>query len=373
MPPKIVENNRAKILWDFKFQTDKQVLACQPDTVVVDKEQKSVIVKDVGIPVDNNIRQKEHEKIEKYQGLKEQLEQMWKVKSKVVPVVIGALGGCDPQTERCPQLPLSVISLKRLMEVEMELVHGDEQNITHKSPASTYSQLMCHSSETADLPSGPNLASLPPLNKWLDTVLQDADRYYRLKKYATAASHFTTALQDCSKGAVLGKPFTAADEDISKVVGFIESRLVACYLRMQKPDLALPHSHRNAMIADYVHWLSGNGEPTISKLIKLYWQAGFSRGSGVIERLQYADYLYQLKREQEHMQVLEHTLAELALVPCLQEISSSNRNLLQALMADTMDTLEGKRTDQERVWNAMQKRDPPPASTGLHFSILTQC
>lgn len=97
--------------------------------------------------------------------------------------------------EQCPQLPLSVISLKRLMEVEMELVHGDEQNITHKSPASTYSQLMCHSSETADLPSGPNLASLPPLNKWLDTVLQDADRYYRLKKYATAASHFTTALQ----------------------------------------------------------------------------------------------------------------------------------------------------------------------------------
>lgn len=28
---------------------------------------------------------------------------------------------------------------------------------------------------------------------------------------------------------------------------------------------------------------------------------------------------------------------------------------LQALIADTMDTLEGKRTDQEREWNAMQK------------------
>lgn len=97
--------------------------------------------------------------------------------------------------EQCPQLPLSVISLKRPMEVEMELVHSDEQNITHKSPASTYSQLMCHSSETAGLPSGPNLASLPPIDKQLDAALQDADRYHRLKKYVAAASHFTIALQ----------------------------------------------------------------------------------------------------------------------------------------------------------------------------------
>ncbi|KAF7652694.1 hypothetical protein LDENG_00093610, partial [Lucifuga dentata] len=37
-PPKVVENGRAKVLWDFKFQTDKQLLANQPDMVVVDKE-----------------------------------------------------------------------------------------------------------------------------------------------------------------------------------------------------------------------------------------------------------------------------------------------------------------------------------------------
>lgn len=97
--------------------------------------------------------------------------------------------------EQCPQLPLSVICLKWLVNVEMELVHGDEQDITHKSPASTYSQLMCHSSETTGSPSGPNLASLPPIDKRLDTALQDADRYYRLKKYTTAARWFTIALQ----------------------------------------------------------------------------------------------------------------------------------------------------------------------------------
>ncbi|KAF7648062.1 hypothetical protein LDENG_00162600 [Lucifuga dentata] len=95
-PPKVVENSRAKVLWDFKFQTDKQLLANQPDMVVVDKEQKRAIVIDVAVPADSNISKKEHEKTEKYQGLKEELEWTWKVKSKVVPVVIGALGAVAP-------------------------------------------------------------------------------------------------------------------------------------------------------------------------------------------------------------------------------------------------------------------------------------
>ncbi|GAA6104550.1 uncharacterized protein LOC106513546 [Tachysurus ichikawai] len=81
-----------------------QLLANQPDIVVVDKEQKTAVVIDMAIPADSNIMKKEHEKIEKYQGLKEQLEHTWKVKSKVVPVVIRAL--CDPQLgEWLQQIP----------------------------------------------------------------------------------------------------------------------------------------------------------------------------------------------------------------------------------------------------------------------------
>ncbi|KAF7640661.1 hypothetical protein LDENG_00024680, partial [Lucifuga dentata] len=69
-PPKVVENGRAKVLWDFKFQTNKQLLANQPDMVVIDKQQKRAVVIDVAVavPADSNIRKKEHEKIEKYQG-----------------------------------------------------------------------------------------------------------------------------------------------------------------------------------------------------------------------------------------------------------------------------------------------------------------
>lgn len=44
--------------------------------MVVDKEKKMAVVIYVAIPADSNNRQKEHEKIKKYQRLKEQLEQM---------------------------------------------------------------------------------------------------------------------------------------------------------------------------------------------------------------------------------------------------------------------------------------------------------
>lgn len=115
----------------------------------------------------------------------------------------GSRDGCVDEVaradnEQSPLPPLSRISLKSLVEVEAKLVYGDEQYITHKlalSPASTSSQLMCQSSETVGPPSGPNLGFLPQIDKWLDVALQDADAYYRLKKYANAAGRFTTALE----------------------------------------------------------------------------------------------------------------------------------------------------------------------------------
>lgn len=48
--PKVVENNWAKTLCDFRFQTDKQMLANQPDIVVVDKDPRTAVVINVAIP-----------------------------------------------------------------------------------------------------------------------------------------------------------------------------------------------------------------------------------------------------------------------------------------------------------------------------------
>lgn len=54
---------------------------------MVDNQRKKAEVTDIAIPTDSNIRKKEHEKLEKYQGLREELE------GTVVPIVINGVGG----------------------------------------------------------------------------------------------------------------------------------------------------------------------------------------------------------------------------------------------------------------------------------------
>ncbi|TWW73543.1 hypothetical protein D4764_15G0009370 [Takifugu flavidus] len=49
------------------------------------------------IPSDRNIRKKEHEKLERYQGLKEEMARMWDMKATVVPVVIVTLRAVTPK------------------------------------------------------------------------------------------------------------------------------------------------------------------------------------------------------------------------------------------------------------------------------------
>ena len=51
------------------------------------------------------VQKKEPEKDEKYRRLKEQLEQMWKVKGSVVPVVVDALRAVTPKLELDPNRP----------------------------------------------------------------------------------------------------------------------------------------------------------------------------------------------------------------------------------------------------------------------------
>nr|XP_033813677.1 spermatogenesis-associated protein 16 [Geotrypetes seraphini] len=421
-------------------------------------------------------------------------------------------------------LPLPRIPLKSIMDAEMKLVFVDEQDISYEfleSLVSTGAPSTCRAVEIVDSLSAPNFSFLPQIDKWLQVALKDASTCYRQKKYTIAAGRFRTALELCSKGAALGKPFDTSADDISSVASFIETKLACCYLRMRRPDLALSHAHRSitlnptyfrnhlrqasvfrslerypeaarsAMIADYMYWMSGSSEQQISKLIKLYWQAmieeaitraesfsvmytpfakklkaektekvkeifikkhptyaeyiysdsqvvhilpqtvdwssttpqqyllilgfkskddgsflekmasrklptfiehkslfspftkeeaerhleslgkrvlpildfirctklpgSFSACSGVIEKLQYASFLRQSQRGKEESQVINQAMAELATLPYLQDISPQDAELLQSLMADAMDSLEGKNSNKERVWNTIQK------------------
>ena len=60
---------------------------------LVDKKATSCVIIDLAIPGDCRIREKEIEKIEKYQNLKRELKRLWSLKKvELVPVVVGALG-----------------------------------------------------------------------------------------------------------------------------------------------------------------------------------------------------------------------------------------------------------------------------------------
>ncbi|XP_031232323.1 spermatogenesis-associated protein 16 isoform X2 [Mastomys coucha] len=391
-------------------------------------------------------------------------------------------------------VPLPHIPLKNIMDVEMKLVYVDEEDVSYEFAQPHMCPGLQATGQAATMmppASLQDVTALPQIDKWLQVALKDASSCYRQKKYAVAAGQFRTALELCSKGAALGKPFEAHAEDIASVASFIETKLVTCYLRMRKPDLALNHAHRSAMIADYMFWLCGGSEHCVSKLIKLYWQAmieeaitraeafsvmytpfatkiradkiekvkevfmkthpayvdciytdtqglhvlpqtadwssfppqqylltlgfknkedgkflekvsnrklptytehktpfspltredtvrhmetvgkrilpildfirstqlngNFHACSGVIEKLHYASLLSRLQRVKEQAQVINQAMAELATVPYLQDISQQEAELLQSLMADAMDTLEGRKSDKERVWNTIQK------------------
>uniref|UniRef100_A0A3B4VLW9 Spermatosis associated 16 n=1 Tax=Seriola dumerili TaxID=41447 RepID=A0A3B4VLW9_SERDU len=192
----------------------------------------------------------------------------------------------EKQTDCVPQ---QSISLKKLWNVENSLALGKEMlpvfnksssSFSSSSSLQTYlpshtvsssslSRSQAHKSRELSL--GPNLSFLPPIEKELFTLLTDANLYCRTRRYAVAVKSLCTALQLSSKGHVLKDTHCADPSDIELVFSYIQARLVVCYLRMKKPQLALIHAH-SVLTADWLYCLLGGTERRISTQLKLYWQ-----------------------------------------------------------------------------------------------------
>ena len=82
-------------MWDFSIQTDHIVEAWRPDLVVVDKKERVCKIIDFAVSADSRIEEKD--KIEKYQDLGRELQKKWNVKVKIIPLVVGSLGGIPKQ------------------------------------------------------------------------------------------------------------------------------------------------------------------------------------------------------------------------------------------------------------------------------------
>ena len=89
---KVSENDKVKLFWDFNVFTDRVIEARRPDIMVLNKETKECLIVDIAVPGDTKVNTKGDEKIEKYRDLSRELGRLWRVKCRVVPVVVGALG-----------------------------------------------------------------------------------------------------------------------------------------------------------------------------------------------------------------------------------------------------------------------------------------
>ena len=99
-PDVVIENETTKILWDFTIQCDRVIEHRRPDITVVDKVKRKCWIIDVAIPGDHNIATKEFEKIDRYSELRVEISRLWDMETKVVPIIIGALGSISKQLKR---------------------------------------------------------------------------------------------------------------------------------------------------------------------------------------------------------------------------------------------------------------------------------
>jgi len=80
------------ILWNQQVQSDRTIPNNKPDFIIHDNEKGTCILIHVAISGDRNVIKKEAEKILKYKDLTIEIQCMWKVKTRVIPVIIGVTG-----------------------------------------------------------------------------------------------------------------------------------------------------------------------------------------------------------------------------------------------------------------------------------------
>ena len=107
-------------LWDFTVQWDQKIGARRPDIVFIDKKEKEVGIIAVAIPGGDRVKDKELEKVENYQLLKDEIAKVWHMqKVIVVPVVIGALRAVSVNFKMCMKQIGLKVSLEVIQKTEL--------------------------------------------------------------------------------------------------------------------------------------------------------------------------------------------------------------------------------------------------------------
>jgi len=86
------QRRNVTILWNQQVQTDRTIHNNKPNIIIRDNEKRTCMLLAVAISGDRNVIKKEAEKFLKYKDLTIETQRTWNVKTKVIPVIIGATG-----------------------------------------------------------------------------------------------------------------------------------------------------------------------------------------------------------------------------------------------------------------------------------------
>ena len=77
----MVENDSAKILWDFMVQCDIKIEHRKPDIIVIEKQKRICKIIDVACPGDHRLVEKGNEKLRRYSDLRLEIARVWDIKT----------------------------------------------------------------------------------------------------------------------------------------------------------------------------------------------------------------------------------------------------------------------------------------------------
>ena len=93
-------DGKIKVYWDKPIKTDRKVKNNRPDVVVVDYESQTWYIVDFAVPMDHGVKTKEDDKVDTYMDLAAEVRRQFRVKTVIVPIVVGALGTVPQRLEK---------------------------------------------------------------------------------------------------------------------------------------------------------------------------------------------------------------------------------------------------------------------------------
>ena len=84
------------------MQTDRTISNKKPGIIIRDNERGTCVLIDAAISGDRSVIKKEAEKILKFKDLTTEIQCMWSVKAKLIPVIIGATGTISKSFKKIP-------------------------------------------------------------------------------------------------------------------------------------------------------------------------------------------------------------------------------------------------------------------------------